>query len=64
VGPILKDRAAIGANTTILPGVCIGEGSLVAAGSIVTCDVPDNRMAIGSPARIKELPRKILANRK
>ena len=64
VGPTLKDRAAIGANTTILPGVCIGEGSLVAAGSIVTCDVPDNRMAIGSPARIKELPRKILANRK
>jgi acetyltransferase-like isoleucine patch superfamily enzyme len=64
VGPLLKNRAAIGANATILPGVCIGEGSLVAAGSIVTCNVPDNMMAIGSPARIKELPRNILANRK
>ena len=64
VGPVLKNRAAIGANATILPGVCIGEGSLVAAGSIVTCNVPDNMMAIGSPARIKELPKNILANRK
>jgi acetyltransferase-like isoleucine patch superfamily enzyme len=63
VGPLLKNRAAIGANATILPGVCIGEGSLVAAGSIVTCNVPDNMMAIGSPARIKELPKNILANR-
>jgi acetyltransferase-like isoleucine patch superfamily enzyme len=63
VGPMLKNRAAIGANATILPGVCIGEGSLVAAGSIVTCNVPDNMMAIGSPARIKELPKNILANR-
>jgi len=63
-GPILKNHAAIGANTTILPGVSIGEGSLVAAGSIVTCDVPDNRMAIGSPARIKDLPRHILDTRK
>jgi acetyltransferase-like isoleucine patch superfamily enzyme len=64
VGPLLKNRVAIGANATILPGVCIGEGSLVAAGSIVTCNVPDNMMAIGSPARIKELPKNILANRK
>jgi acetyltransferase-like isoleucine patch superfamily enzyme len=63
VGPLLKNRAAIGANATILPGICIGEGSLVAAGSIVTCDVPDNMMAIGSPARIKELPRNMLAHR-
>jgi len=64
VGPTLKNRAAVGANTTILPGICIGEGSLVAAGSIVTCDVPDHTMAIGAPARIKDLPRNILANRK
>jgi acetyltransferase-like isoleucine patch superfamily enzyme len=64
VGPTLKDRSAIGANVTILPGICIGEGSLVAAGSIVTCDVPDNRMAIGTPARIKDLPQKIRDTRK
>jgi len=60
VGPVLKNRAAIGANATILPGVCIGEGSLVAAGAIVTSDVPDHMLAIGSPARIKELPRHML----
>lgn len=63
VGPILKNKAAIGANATILPGICIGEGALVAAGSIVTCDVPDNMMAIGTPAKIKELPPGILAHR-
>ncbi len=55
-GPVIRDGAAIGANTTILPGVTIGKGSLVAAGSIVTRDVPDYMLAIGSPARLRELP--------
>lgn len=55
-GPVVRNDAAIGANTTILPGVCIGEGALVAAGAIVTRDVPDHMLAIGSPARIKTLP--------
>jgi acetyltransferase-like isoleucine patch superfamily enzyme len=62
-GPIVKNGAAIGANSTILPGVCIGEGAFVAAGSIVTRDVPDNMMAIGNPARIIELPKGILKSR-
>jgi acetyltransferase-like isoleucine patch superfamily enzyme len=56
-GPRIKSDAAIGANATILPGICIGEGSLVAAGSVVTRDVPDHMLAVGIPARIKELPR-------
>jgi acetyltransferase-like isoleucine patch superfamily enzyme len=55
-GPVIRDGAVIGANTTLLPRVCIGEGSLVAAGAIVTRDVPDRMLAIGSPARIKPLP--------
>nr|WP_319376937.1 acyltransferase [uncultured Methanoregula sp.] len=55
-GPLIKDRAAIGANATILPGVCIGEGALVAAGSVVTRDVPDRMLAIGSPAKMRDLP--------
>jgi len=55
-GPVIRDGAAIGANATLLPGVCIGKGSLVAAGAIVTRDVPDHMLAIGSPARIKPLP--------
>lgn len=56
-GPTIKDGAAIGANATLLPGVCIGEGALVAAGAIVTRDVPDYMMAIGAPAKIRDLPR-------
>jgi acetyltransferase-like isoleucine patch superfamily enzyme len=63
-GPVIKAGAAIGANATILPGVCIGEGAFVAAGSVVTRDVPDHMMAIGTPARIKDLPREMLKNRK
>jgi acetyltransferase-like isoleucine patch superfamily enzyme len=63
-GPIIKTGAAIGANATILPGVCIGEGALVAAGSIVTRDVPDHMMAVGNPARIKDLPQEIRNARK
>ena len=60
-GPVIRNGAAIGANTTILPGICIGEGALIAAGSVVTHDVPDHMLAIGSPARIKPLPHEILS---
>ena len=63
-GPLIKTGAAIGANTTIIPGVCIGEGAFVAAGSIVTHDVPDHMMAIGTPARIKEIPQAMLKSGK
>lgn len=63
-GPIIKTGAAIGANATILPGVTIGEGAFIAAGSIVTRDVPNHMMAIGTPARIKELPEGMLKYRK
>jgi acetyltransferase-like isoleucine patch superfamily enzyme len=61
-GPVIMTGAAVGANVTILPGVCIGEGALVAAGSIVTRDVPDYMLAIGSPARLKELPKEKRSN--
>jgi acetyltransferase-like isoleucine patch superfamily enzyme len=63
-GPVIKTGAAIGANATIIPGVCIGEGAFIAAGSIVTRDVPDHMMAIGTPARIKELPKEMLKSGK
>jgi acetyltransferase-like isoleucine patch superfamily enzyme len=46
----------VGANVTILPGVCIGKGSLIAAGAIVTKDVPPYKLAIGLPAKIRDLP--------
>lgn len=60
-GPVIGDGAAIGANVTIIPGVRIGEGSLVAAGSVVTRDVPARTLAIGAPARIRDLPEAIRA---
>jgi acetyltransferase-like isoleucine patch superfamily enzyme len=44
--------ASIGANATILPGIRIGENSMVGAGSIVTKDVPDNALVVGNPAKI------------
>lgn len=55
-GPQIQKGAAIGANVTLLPGVCIGEGALVAAGAVVTRDVPHHMLAVGSPAKIKDLP--------
>ncbi len=56
LGPTICDHATIGANATILPGVVIGEGAMVAAGSVVTKDVPPWTLAVGSPARIQPLP--------
>lgn len=44
----------IGANSTILPGVTIGDFSVVAAGSVVTKDVPSGVMVAGVPATIKK----------
>ena len=55
-GPIIRKGASVGANSTFLSGVEIGEGSMVAAGAIVTHDVPSYYLAIGAPARIKPLP--------
>jgi len=42
--------ASIGANTTLLPGVTIGEGAMIGAGSVVTKDIPDNELWRGNPA--------------
>ena len=50
-GPIIRKGARIGANATLLPGVTIGEGALVGAGSVVTKDIPARTIAYGSPAR-------------
>jgi acetyltransferase-like isoleucine patch superfamily enzyme len=59
IGPVIEDKSTIGANVTILPGVRIGYGSTVAAGALVTKDVPPGVLAIGSPARIKALPKEL-----
>nr|WP_322625341.1 sugar O-acetyltransferase [uncultured Flavobacterium sp.] len=48
----IKKNAWIGAAATILPGVTIGENAIVAAGAVVTKDVPDNTVVAGIPAKI------------
>ena len=48
---IIKAGASIGANSTILPGLTIGEGSMVGAGSVVTKNVAPNTTVKGNPAK-------------
>ncbi len=48
---LIKQNAWIGAGATILPGVTIGENSVVAAGAVVSKDVPANMVVGGVPAR-------------
>ena len=56
---ILEDNVMIGANAVVLEGVRIGKGSVVAAGAIVTEDIPPGVVAAGTPARIiKEIDEK------
>jgi acetyltransferase-like isoleucine patch superfamily enzyme len=55
-GPMIEDGAVIGAHCTILPGVRIGRGAAVAAGAVVTKDVPPGKIAVGVPATLKDLP--------
>lgn len=52
VKTLVKCRASIGSNATILPGVTIGEKAIVGAGAVVTRDVPNYAIVVGVPARI------------
>lgn len=51
-GVIVESGAKIGANATLLPGVRIGAGALVGAGSVVTRDIPPRMVAVGNPAKL------------
>lgn len=48
---LIKRKAWIGAGAIILPGITVGENSIVGAGSVVTKDVPDNTIVGGNPAK-------------
>ncbi|EGQ8488587.1 sugar O-acetyltransferase [Vibrio alginolyticus] len=48
----IADKVWIGANVVVLPGVSIGFGAVVGAGSVVTQDVPKNTVVVGNPARV------------
>lgn len=49
---VVKEGASIGANATIVCGNTIGIGAMVAAGAVVTKDIPDYALAVGVPARV------------
>jgi len=49
----VKEGASLGANSTIVCGITIGRFAMVAAGSVVTKDVPDFALVMGNPARVK-----------
>ena len=51
-GPLIEDWARVGAGAILLPGVCIGEHAIVAAGAVVTKDVAPHELVMGLPARI------------
>lgn len=50
-GVNIKDDVWIGANVIILPGVTIGEGSIIGAGSVVTKDIPEYSICVGNPCK-------------
>lgn len=49
---VLKRNCRIGAHSTIMPGVTVGENSIIGAYSFVNKDIPDNVVALGIPAKV------------
>ena len=49
---ILKKNCKIGSHSVIMPGVIVGENTVIGAMSFVNCDIPDNVVAVGVPAKI------------
>lgn len=55
-GATIEDDVMIGGGCTIMPGITIGERSFIAAGAVVTKDVPAKSFVVGVPGRIEPLP--------
>ncbi|GAA0814846.1 acyltransferase [Ralstonia mannitolilytica] len=49
---VIRQGASIGANATILPGITVGKGAMIGAGSVVTKDVPEFSVVLGNPAKV------------
>ncbi len=55
-GPIIiEDDAWLGFGAIVLSGVHIGKGAVIGAGAVVTHDVPEGAVAVGSPARVVKM---------
>ena len=48
---LIKEQASVGANATIVCGITIGKCAMIAAGAVVTKDVPDYALMVGAPAK-------------
>ena len=48
----IGNRVWIGANSVVMPGVTIGDNSIIGAGSVVTKDIPPNVIAFGNPCKV------------
>ncbi|MCH5229420.1 MAG: acyltransferase [Muribaculaceae bacterium] len=56
---ILKKGSLVGMESMVMPGVTIGEGAIVGAGSLISKDIPDWTIAVGRPAKVvKNIPQK------
>jgi acetyltransferase-like isoleucine patch superfamily enzyme len=63
-GPVLRRACRVGGSVVLLPGVVIGVEAFVAAGAVVTADVPERGVAMGIPARVvREVPDEDLIDR-
>ena len=48
----IGDNVWLGGHVIVLPGVTIGDGSVIGAGSVVTGDIPPRSLAVGTPAKV------------
>jgi len=51
-GQTIGDRVHVGLGAMLLPGISIGDDSVIGAGSIVTKNIPSNKLALGQPAKV------------
>ncbi|RMD66023.1 N-acetyltransferase, partial [Candidatus Parcubacteria bacterium] len=58
-GPVIEDGVTLGGGVVVCPGVRIGRDSFVAAGAVVTKNVPPESLVIGVPGEIRPLPEKL-----
>ena len=61
IAPIhLKKGCLVGMESFVMPGVTVGEGAIVGAGSLIAHDIPDWTIAVGRPAKVvKKIPNRI-----